>query len=49
MEDVQDVFPILMQRPFPTEQTVLKGLSGVREEIHERDSGDKWNGQDFQD
>ena len=34
VEDVQDVLPILMQRPVPTEQTFLKGLSGVCEEKH---------------
>ena len=34
VEDAQDVSPILMQRPVPTEQTVLKGLSGVCEEKH---------------
>ena len=34
VEDVQDVFSIVMQRSVPTEQTVLKGLSGVCEEKH---------------
>ena len=31
---IMDVLPIVMQRPVPTEQTVLKGLSGVCEEKH---------------
>ena len=34
IDKIMDVFPILMQRPVPTEQTVLKGLSGVCEEKH---------------
>ena len=32
IDKIMDVFLILMQRPVPTEQTVLKGLSGVCEE-----------------
>ena len=34
IDKIMDVLPIVMQRPVPTEQTVLKGLSGVCEEKH---------------
>ena len=34
IDKIMDVLSIVMQRPVPTEQTVLKGLSGVCEEKH---------------